>query len=213
MRLLTKVLLGFASGFAVLAAPVSAQIAWDTPRMIGPESPTGLGFYWVRGETLPGDDDAVFTTFGLPGTGGAVSLRGGIGYGVDGEEAAFGGVDLRAPLARHSDTQPLDIEWSGGAGLGLGEYWLFSVPVAISAGRSWSSGSVWFAPYLTLGAVADYRYGDSDFAPDEEFEVSATAGVGADISFDSARRFVLRAAASMGDRQAIAVGLAIGGAR
>jgi len=213
MKRTAHVLFGSAMLLLLSAVSGSGQIAWDTPRMIGPESPSGLGFYWMRGETLPGDDDAVFATMSLPGTGGSVSLRGGVGYGVAGEEAAFGGVDLRAPVARHTETQPLDIEWSGGAGLGVGEYWLFTVPVALSAGRSWSSGAVWFAPYLSLGAAFDYRYGDSDFVPDEEFEISATAGAGADISFDPARRFVIRASASLGDRQAIAVGLSIGGAR
>jgi len=198
----------------------TAQIAWDTPRMIGPETPSGLGFYWVRGETLPGDDDAVFTSFGLPGTNGSVILRGGVGYGVAGEESAFGGVDLRTPIARHTDTQPLDIEWTGGAGFGVGEYWLFTVPIALSAGRSWSSGSVWFAPYVSLGVAFDYRWDTSDpddegsdFLPDEEFEIGSSAGVGADIAFDRARHFVLRFAAALGDRQAIAIGLSIGGAR
>jgi hypothetical protein len=105
----------------VTAAPASAQIAWDTPRMIGPESPSGLGVYWMRADALPGDDDVLFGTWGLPGTGGAVSVRGGVGKGVATENAAFGGVDVRAPIARHTETQPLDIEWSGGAGMGVGE--------------------------------------------------------------------------------------------
>jgi len=193
------------------AAPADAQIVWDTPRLTGPESPAGIGVYWMRAETLPGDDDAVFGTLSLPGTGGAVTVRGGLGTGVAEENAVFGGVDLRAPIARHSATQPLDLEWSGGAGLSYGEYWLGSVPVAVSAGRSWASGSVWFAPYVSVGATIDYRYGDSDFAPDEEFEIQATAGLGVDVAFDAARRVVVRAAAALGERQAVSVGLVIGG--
>ena len=195
------------------ATPASAQIAWDTPRMIGPESPAGLGVYWTRAGTLPGDGDAVLGTWGIPSTDGAVILRGGFGEGVAEEGAAFGGVDVRAPIARHSDTQPLDIEWTGGAGIGVGEYLLVSVPFALSAGRSWSSDAVWFAPYVTVGAALDYRHGDSDFVPEEEFEIQATAGVGVDVSFDSARRFVLRFGAALGDRQAIAVGLMISSGR
>lgn len=193
------------------ATPVSAQIAWDTPRMIGPETPAGLGVYWTRAEVLPGDDDAVFGTWALPATGGSVVLRGGFGKGVAEEEAVFGGVDVRAAIARHSDTQPFDVEWTGGAGFGVGEYLLVSVPFALSVGRSWSSGTVWFAPYVTAGIALDYRHGDSDFVPEEEFEVQATAGVGADVSFDSARRFILRFGGALGDRQAVAVGLMISG--
>jgi hypothetical protein len=136
-----------------------------------------------------------------------------VGKGVADENAAFGGVDLRAPIVRHSDTQPLDLEWTGGAGVGVGEYILVSVPVAVSGGRSWTSGSVWLAPYLSVGAVLDYRYGDSDLVPDEEFEVQATAGVGADIAFDVERRFVLQLGMSLGDRQSVAVGFTLGGAR
>jgi hypothetical protein len=195
----------------ILARPATAQIAWDTPRLIGPESPSGIGFYWMRAETLPGDHNAVIGSWSLPRTRGAVSVRGGIGTGVAEENAVFGGVDLRAPIARHSATQPLDLEWSGGAGVGVGEYLLASVPVAVSAGRSWASGSVWFAPYVSVGATFDYRYGDSDFVPDEEFEIQATAGVGVDLAFDAARRFVVRAAAALGERQAVAVGFVIGG--
>ena len=188
----------------------AAQIAWDAPRLTGPESPSGIGIHWMRAEVLPGDHNAVFGTLSLPGTNGAVSVRGGIGTGVAEENAAFGGVDLRAPIARHTATQPLDLEWSGGAGLGVGEYVLISVPVAVSAGRSWASGSVWFAPYVSLGATIDYRIGDSDFVPDEEFEIQATAGIGVDMAFDPARRFVLRVSTALGERQAIALGLVIG---
>jgi hypothetical protein len=181
--------------------------------MIGPETPAGIGLYWMRAEALPGDGDGFIGTWSLPGTAGAVVARGGFGEGVADENAFFGGMDVRAPLARHSATQPLDLEWSAGLGAGFGEYLLISAPVSVSAGRSWSSGSVWFAPYVSLGAVLDYRHGDSDLVPDEEFEIQATAGLGADISFDTARRFVLRVVTALGDRQALAVGLAISAGR
>jgi hypothetical protein len=198
---------------AAVVEPAQGQIAWDTPRLAGPESPSGLGVYWMRAEVLPGDDDAVFGTFSLPGSGGAITLRGGLGTGVAEENAFFGGVDLRAPIATHTTTQPFDVAWSAGGGIGFGEYFVVSVPFAISVGRSWSSSSVWFAPYLSAGAALDYRLGDSDLVPDEEFEIQATAGIGADISFDAARRFVVRAAAALGERQAVSVGLVISGGR
>ena len=163
----------------------AAQILWDAPRMIGPESPGGVGFYWLRAESLPMDGDAVYATLPVPGTGGDVTLRGGLGEGATDELAGVGG--------------------------SYGEYLVVSVPVGLSAGRSWSSGSVWFAPYVGLGAVLDYRRGEE--APDDEFAVDANAEVGLDLAFDAGRRFVLRAAASLGDRQAVSVGLAVGGAR
>lgn len=179
--------------------------------MIGPESPAGVGFYWLRADALPADGDAVAATLPLPGTGGRVTLRGGLGEGATDELAGFGGVDVRALLASHDDSQPLDIGWNAGLGGSYGEYLIVSLPVGLSAGRSWSSGSVWFAPYVGLGAVLDYRTGDA--APDDEFALEPNAEVGFDLAFDPSRHIVVRAAASLGDRQAVAVGLAIGGAR
>lgn len=198
-------------GLALAATSAAAQILWDQPRMIGPESPGGFGVYWMRTESLPGSGDAAFATWALPGFGGSVAVRGGAGEGATGEIAGFGGVDVRAPLARHTEEQPLDVEWHAGAGVSGGDYLLVAVPTGVSVGRSWSSGAVWFAPYVSLGATGEVRIGDD--APDEEFVVEPTAEVGVDLSFDSARRFVLRAAASLGDRQAVAVGLAVTGGR
>lgn len=186
-----------------------AQILWDTPRMIGPESPGGLGLHWMRAGALPGDGDAVFATLSLPGTGRSITLRGGTGEGATGEIAGFGGIDVRSSVARHTETQPLDVEWNAGAGVSIGDYQVISVPIGLSVGRSWSSGSVWLAPYVGASVSFDYRRGEG--APDEEFAVEPSAEVGIDLAFDAARRFVLRAATSLGDRQAVVVGLAIGG--
>jgi len=188
---------------------VRAQIAWDTPRMVGPESPTGFGVYFLRSSALGGEMDAAMGTLGLPGTNGSVSLRGGAAVNADDDLTVFGGIDVRAPIARHTDTQPLDIEWTAGIGAGApaqGERWaLVSLPMALSAGRSWSSGSVWLAPYVSLGVAFDLNVGGD--APDEEFEWSPTADVGLDLALDAGRRFVVRVGASLGDRHAVAVGL------
>lgn len=189
--------------------PVDGQITWHAPRMIGPESPAGLGLYWLQGGSLPGDGDAAFARLALPGFGGSVSVRGGVGEGVDGDLSGFGGIEMRAPIARHSDTQPLDVEWNGGVGVGVGNYMVVSMPVAVSAGRSWASGSVWFAPYVSVGGVLDYRFRDD--APEEAYVIDSLVGLGADLAFDALRRFVISASVSLGDRQAVAVGFVLGG--
>ena len=194
-----------------VALPVAteAQIAWDTPRLIGPDTPGGFGAYWVRAGTLPGDGDAAFATMTLPGLGTSVTLRGGIGNGAGEEPAGFGGVDLRAPITRHGPGQPLDIEWHTGVGVGIGQYQIASLPIGVSVGRGWSSGSIWFAPWIAVGATAEYRRGEE--APDEEFVVEPTAEVGVDLAFDPGRRFIVRAATALADRQAVSVGLLISG--
>jgi hypothetical protein len=192
---------------ALLALPASAQLAWDTPRLLGPNVPDGFGVHWLRAGALPGDGDALLVTWAPPGLPAGMSLRGGGGRGAGGDVAGFGGVDVSAPLTERRPGLPVDLSWNAGAGLGVGQWVLFSVPVGLSAGRAWSSGAVWIAPYVSAGLALDLRVGDE--APDKEFEVQPAADVGVDLSLDRARRVTLRAAASLGDRQAVAVGVLV----
>ena len=152
-------------------------------------------------------------TWAFPGTGGRIVLRGGAGVDDEDRVSAFGGVDLRAPLASHTDEQPLDLAWHAGVGAGGGaqdgQWLVISVPMGISAGRSWTSGSVWLAPYVSIGAALDVNFGDD--APEDEFRVTPAADVGLDLALDPGRNFVIRTAISLGDRQAFAIGLAVGG--
>ena len=193
-------------------APAQAQMVWDTPRLIGPESPTGFGVHWVRSAALGPELDAGMITFGLPGTAGAVSLRGGAAQDQEEELSVFGGIDLRAHIATHSDDQPLDIAWTAGIGAGAptnsDRVIALSLPMAIAVGRSWSSGSVWAAPYVSLGVAFDLFVGSD--APEDEFDWSPTAAVGLDLALDPGRRFVVRVGASLGDRHAFSVGLNVG---
>jgi hypothetical protein len=204
-----------ALGVVLLACPLAAraQVAWDAPRLLGPESPGGLGVYWLRASSLEVETDAAMGTWGLPGTDGRIVLRGGAGVDEEDRVSAFGGVDLRAPLARHTSEQPLDLAWHAGVGAGGGaqdgQYLVVSVPMGISAGRSWTSGSVWLAPYASVGVVLDLNFGDD--APDDEFGVTPAVDVGVDVALDPDRDFVIRTAISLGDRQAFAIGLNLGG--
>lgn len=189
----------------------SGQIAWETPRMLGPNTEGGLSAHWLQAETLPGDGEAIMVVWQPPGLPDNVFLRGGAGTGAGDSSAGFGGIDVRTPIASARPGQPLDIAWIAGAGVGVGEYLLITVPVGLSAGRSWASGNVWFSPYVGVGVAMDYRatLDDEDAVPDQEFDVYPTADIGVDLALDPARRFILRAAASLGDRQATALGVTI----
>lgn len=194
------------------AGQLDAQIAWDTPRMMGPESPTGFGVHWMRSSALGPELDAGMITFGFPGTGGAVSVRGGAAQDLDDDLSVFGGIDLRTTIATHTDSQPLDVAWVGGIGAGVPtnseRVAVLSLPMTLSAGRSWSSGSVWLAPYVSLGVAFDLYIGSE--GPEEEFDWSPTADVGLDLALDPGRRFVIRVGASLGARHAFAAGLNVG---
>ncbi len=212
-----RALTGIAVATAGLAAPgeAHAQVAWDSPRLIGPESPGGLALYWLRSSAVGDEVDGAVATWALPGLGGSVIVRGGVAIDAEDELSGMGGVDLRAPIARHTDGQPLDVEWHAGIGAGgwaeEGGYVVVTLPMGVSAGRSWTSGAVWLAPYVSLGLALDLALGGE--APEDEFTVSPASDVGLDFALDPARRMIVRVAMSLGDRQALAVGLSFGGAR
>jgi hypothetical protein len=206
---------GAAVAAILLSMPpaVHAQIAWDTPRLIGPESPRGLSVLWLRSEVPEGRTDGAMATWALPGTDGRVILRGGAGLDDADRVSVFGGIDLRTPLARHTEEQPLDLEWYAGFGAGGGggseQYMVLTLPLGVSAGRAWTSGSVWLAPYVALGVALDLVIGED--APDDELTASPAADLGIDFALDAGRRFIIRVATSLGDRQALALGLNLGG--
>ena len=203
--LLAVALLGLA-----LPAGLDAQLAFETPRLLGPETPRGLGVHWVRAGTLPGDGNALLVTLSSAGLPEAITLRGGTGTGAAGGVSAFGGVDVRVPLASRGPGRPVDFAFTAGAGVGVGDYVMFTVPVGVSAGRSWSSGAVWIAPYVAAGLAVDVRTGGGGPGAEQDaFGVSPSADLGVDFSLDSGRRFVVRASTSLGDRQAVAAGVMV----
>ncbi len=189
-------------------ATAVAQIAPDSPRLVSPRGSGGLGVHFVRAETYPGDDGALLGTWALPFLPEGMRFRGGAGTGAGRTNAILGGIDYQRPLLRRTPTGKFDLDWQGGVGVSIGEYALVTLPVGLTGGVSWTSGAVWLAPYVTAGLAADLRLGDQ--APDREFEVSPSLDVGVDVAFDIDRRVVLRAAAALGDRQALSIGFALG---
>lgn len=208
VRACRALMLVAAVSVAETANPVAAQVPWETPRLVGPESPQGLGVLWVRFGTLPDDGDGLMAVWQAAGLPEGVSLRAGGAEGAGGRTAVFAGVDVRSPLAWHDEGQPLDLAWTAGVGMGAGDYALLTVPVGIAAGRSWSSGAVWLSPYVVLGLAMDLALGSD--APDDEFEVSPSVDLGLDLALDRDRSLVLRVATALGDRHALAVGISVG---
>jgi hypothetical protein len=206
---LTLALVALLALLALSPRKASAQTAWESPRLLSPEALGGMGFFYVRFSALPGDGSGGFVTWQPAGFPRGVSLRAGAAEGAGGTTAGFGGVDVTAPLAAHTESRPIDLSWNTGAGFAVGEYLIVSVPVGIAAGRSWSSGSVWLNPYVATRVSMDLRLGDE--GPEDEFDVSPGVDVGLDAAFDQERNVVLRFSTSLGDRSALALGVVIGG--
>jgi hypothetical protein len=190
----------------LIPAGAVAQFAPDAPRLVSPQASGGFGVHLVTVPTEPGTDRAVVFTWAPRALPTGLRVRGGAGNGV-GEEAAVAiGLDLQAPIYRSQGALPFLLDWQGGIGLSHGEYGLVSLPMGLSGGVSWQSGSVWAAPYATAGLVADLRSGRN--APEEEFRMRGTADIGIDVSFDADRNLVLRAAHAVAGRRTSSVGLA-----
>ena len=91
----------------LLAAPVSAQVAFDAPSLIGPASPNGLAIYLTNSD--PGDGLAGSSL----GEGRVGEWTGGtarpLGRGVDGDLALGGGIDISGVLSRGLEDSDIDI--------------------------------------------------------------------------------------------------------
>ncbi len=206
----SKVSMLFRAVLALAAAPAvaAAQLAPDAPRLISPHGSGGASVHWVRSDNYPGAQGALLATWAMPAMPRGMRLRAGAGQGAGGASAFFGGIDYQVPLRRSTGQWGLDIDWQAGLGLSAGDYSLVSLPVGLSGGLSWTSGTVWVAPFVSGGVAADLRMGDE--APGKEFVVEPILEAGLDLAFDIERRVVLRAASSFGDRSAVSLGFAVG---
>lgn len=193
---------------AILPALAQAQLAPDAPRLVSPHGSGGVGVHWVRSDAFPGDQGALLVTWALPSLPAGMRLRAGGGQGAGGRSAFAGGIDFQAPLRRRPAPWALELDWQAGLGIAAGDYSLITLPVGLTGGVSWQSGTVWIAPYASAGASADLRFGDR--APDREFIVDPTLELGLDLAFDAERKVVLRAATVWGERQAVSIGAALG---
>ena len=191
---------------AVGAAPATGQILPDSPRLTGVLDEPGFGVYYLRPSALPGDDMGVLVTWKPSGLPASTRLRFGGGTGSGDTGAGFAGLDVRVPL-RPAAGGSVQLAWTAGVGASYGEWGIVSLPLGLVAGVVWSEGAVTLSPWAGLGVGFDFQFGDQ--APDEDFEIRPAADLGLDLSFDEARRFTVRAGLSLGDRNAVAVGVAV----
>jgi len=198
--------LAFASILALCPlASVQAQVPWESPILVGPGSPPGVSFLLVD----PGSGLGFMAQWQGEGERSRLGFRAGVAEDRRDDMAAFGGVDVSGNIMSASDEFPLDLIWVTGVGLGAGNDALLSVPLGVSLGRAFSGDGLWVHPYLTPRFILDAYFGDSD--REDDLELGLALDVGADFSFSSS--WGIRLGASVGDREGIAIGVALPGLR
>jgi hypothetical protein len=190
---------------ALPTASATAQVPWESPQLLAPGSPAGLGAYIVDWGLGPGDGVGVLLAWRGRAAPGGIGLRAGAARGLDDDVIFAGGADISLPVLSASPEFPLDVIWTSGVGAAYGTYLQVGVPLGFSAGRAVGSETIWFNPYLSTRAVFEGIFGDE--APEEDFQLGLAIDIGADVSFDRGRDFVLRIAAALGDRHALIAGL------
>ncbi len=207
MRL--RALCAKASCLAILAAaPAEAQVAWEAPLLVAPGTPSGLGLYLT--DPHPGDLLAVMVTYRAQGAPGGLGWRVGVTEERRDRIALFGGVDVSG-LIRGADAEfPLDLIWVSGVGAStFDDVFTVSVPLAMMAGRTLDSENADFTPYVGPRIVLDGTFGDgSDGLSNDDASLEVAVDFGVDLAFDEA--WMIRFAATLGDRDALAIGVVIG---
>lgn len=185
----------------LVPAGAAGQIAWDSPLLLPPNPPDGLGLYLVD---VAGGDLGVLGTWRSPMR--SLGLRLGIADGPGNDLGVYGGFDMVGNLTRSTEEFPLDIDWVFGAGMGIVHGALISIPLGLSLGHAFENEGVGFVPYLTPRVVLDacidcgrYRRSNDDVSLD--FAVD----LGLDLRLN--RSFLVRFGATLGDREAVAIGL------
>lgn len=182
------------------AGRAAAQIAWDAPYLVPPGATGGFGIYLM---------DVHGGSLGVMGawrsrTGG-YGLRGGIAESRDDDIGAFGGVDFSGRVHRANTNFPLDVDWVFGAGLGVADWVRVSVPLGLTLGHTFRGDGAIFVPYITPRIFLDAAF-DDDREDDTDTDLGLAVDIGLDLRFPRTG-FLVRFGASLGDREAVAIGL------
>lgn len=186
----------------VAASPARAQVHWDGPLLLAPDTPAGWGIYLVDPGPGPGDGIGVLSTWRAGGAG-SLGYRVGLAEGRGGDLTVYGGVDLSGNLVQASGDFPLDVIWVGGVGAGVGRDVILSFPLGASLGRSFQADGVWFNPYFTPRVVLDAEFGSTRRR--DGLELGFALDLGIDVAFDPG--WAIRFGGALGDRRGLAVGV------
>jgi len=179
-----------------IAAPATAQV-WDSPFMVAPRPPAGLGLYLVD---VAGGDVGFMARWQPTST--SWAIRGGIADSYD-DVALFGGVDISGALTRSRYEFPLDIDWVFGVGATIVPDFIISVPLGLTVGHTFTGDGTRFTPYLTPRIIMDAFFE----GPKDGLDLDFAADLGVDVRFQPG--WAVRFGATLGDREALGIGVVI----
>lgn len=192
---LAAVLLGFV---LLTAAPASAQV-WDSPMLAPPAPEMGYGFYLFE---PAGADLGLLGTWRSPATRN-VRVRFGLADGHGDNVAVVFGGDYSSLLRGPTPDFPLQVGWVIGAGLAFADDLAFSAPFGATFGVPLDLEDLRLIPYVTPRVVFDAFFDDNEASDDTNLDFAFDLGLDARIGPTWGMRF----GATIGDREAIAIGV------
>jgi len=139
-------------------------------------------------------------------------LRAGIGEDARDDVSVFGGVDVAGPLLRQDDPA-FGLDWIAGAGLGISEDVLLSIPFGVVVGWDIPLESATLQPHAGPRVILDAWFGDDDppgpgpGRDDDDVDLEIAIDLGVDLVFDSG--WTVRFAGTAGGREALAIGVGL----
>lgn len=184
--------------------PASGQVAWESPLLVGPGTAGGLGIFLI--EAHPGDGLGALVTWRRARAPGGIGFRAGIAEDGRDEISGFAGADLSSLWIRADSEFPLDVAWVVGMGVGVGDYMKLAFPLGLSLGRRVPLEGAEIVPYATPRLFLDANFGDR--GPEDDLDLGVAVDLGMDVVISSAT--AVRFGATLGDREALAIGLSLG---
>lgn len=205
---MTRRLVGIAAVCSLLVpGTVHAQPAWDSPMLMPPGGADGFGLYLIEAS---GANLGVLGTWRAPSWN--FGLRGGIVDDSNDDIGFLAGIDVSGGITRSTEEFPLDMDWVFGAGFGVSDGALISLPLGLSIGHLFEGQGNQFLPYVTPRVMLDARIDDDDEPgpddppqDDDDVNLRFAVDLGLDLRVTSA--FLIRFGATVGDREAVAIGI------
>lgn len=180
------------------AGAADAQVRWDSPMMALPRPDAGYGLYLFE---PAGADIGVLGTM----RSGNLRFRLGVAEGSGDDIAIVAGGDYVSLLRARRADFPLDIGWHLGVGVGFERWLTLGVPFGVSFGLPIDADGLTLLPFLAPRVVFDAFLGDEDVGEPSGTDLDFAADLGIEVR--PSPSWAVRLAATLGDREGLAIGL------